>query len=303
VDEATKTITLAGGWRPFTGVSGSTGTPTNGDPARIDYFDKIWGQNTNVILRPNHPTEKAAGYEMGVLNNQADVPVLDPGASQKPSIWGFDAVNLGPFKASVGHIARGGATAPFRTGFAAYGTEIGFATYLHSTHANQVGFSHEAGQGTAFRALYNGAPSFSVSSQGQIELGRNDAAAAAVIDFHTSGVAAADYDARILASGGGGTNGEGILTYTAAAHRFVGSLSPNTDIAASVGGPNKRFNEGYIKTLKLGDGSPIWTSGAGSPEGVVNGAVGSLYTRTDGEANATLYVKETGTGNTGWVAK
>lgn len=47
----------------------------------------------------------------------------------------------------------------------------------------------------------------------------------------------------------------------------------------------------------------IWTSGSGTPQGVVTAAVGSLFTRTDGGANTTLYVKESGTGNTGWVAK
>jgi hypothetical protein len=49
--------------------------------------------------------------------------------------------------------------------------------------------------------------------------------------------------------------------------------------------------------------SVTWSSGAGSPEGVVTAAVGSLYTRTDGGAGTTLYVKESGAGNTGWVAK
>jgi len=46
-----------------------------------------------------------------------------------------------------------------------------------------------------------------------------------------------------------------------------------------------------------------WGSGSGSPEGVRTAPVGSLYTRTDGGTNTTLYVKESGTGNTGWVAK
>lgn len=50
-------------------------------------------------------------------------------------------------------------------------------------------------------------------------------------------------------------------------------------------------------------GTARWTSGTGSPEGVVTAPVGSLYTRTDGGAGTTLYVKESGTGNTGWVAK
>lgn len=44
-------------------------------------------------------------------------------------------------------------------------------------------------------------------------------------------------------------------------------------------------------------------AGAGSPEGAVTGAVGSIYRRIDGDANTTLYVKESGTGNVGWVAK
>lgn len=44
-------------------------------------------------------------------------------------------------------------------------------------------------------------------------------------------------------------------------------------------------------------------NGTGSPEGVVTAPIGALYTRTDGGAGTTLYVKESGTGNTGWVGK
>lgn len=44
-------------------------------------------------------------------------------------------------------------------------------------------------------------------------------------------------------------------------------------------------------------------SGEGSPEGVVEASVGTIYTRTNGGANTTLYVKESGTDNTGWVGK
>lgn len=47
---------------------------------------------------------------------------------------------------------------------------------------------------------------------------------------------------------------------------------------------------------------PIYT-GTGTPEGAITADVGSLFLRTDGGASTTLYVKESGTGNTGWVAK
>lgn len=43
--------------------------------------------------------------------------------------------------------------------------------------------------------------------------------------------------------------------------------------------------------------------GAGSPEGVVTANVGSMYLRSDGGANTTLYIKESGSSNTGWSAK
>lgn len=48
------------------------------------------------------------------------------------------------------------------------------------------------------------------------------------------------------------------------------------------------------------NGDVTWSSGAGSPEGAVTANRGSLYSRTDGGAGTTLYVKESGTGNTGW---
>lgn len=42
-------------------------------------------------------------------------------------------------------------------------------------------------------------------------------------------------------------------------------------------------------------------SAAGTPEGVIAAAVSSTYLRTNGGAGTTFYVKESGTGNTGWV--
>lgn len=49
--------------------------------------------------------------------------------------------------------------------------------------------------------------------------------------------------------------------------------------------------------------APRVNAGAGSPEGVLTAPQGSIYMRTDGGANTSFYVKESGTGNTGWVAK
>lgn len=47
----------------------------------------------------------------------------------------------------------------------------------------------------------------------------------------------------------------------------------------------------------------IWLSDATSPEGVYAAPVGSIFSRTNGGAGTSFYVKESGTGNTGWVGK
>lgn len=60
---------------------------------------------------------------------------------------------------------------------------------------------------------------------------------------------------------------------------------------------------GYISQLGTFYGAVSVRTGSGSPEAVITANVGSLYLRTNGGANTTLYVKESGTGNTGWVAK
>lgn len=44
-------------------------------------------------------------------------------------------------------------------------------------------------------------------------------------------------------------------------------------------------------------------SGTGDPESSITAVVGSLWLRTDLSGTACLYVKESGTGNTGWVVK
>jgi hypothetical protein len=58
----------------------------------------------------------------------------------------------------------------------------------------------------------------------------------------------------------------------------------------------------YTPDVELSGGPAILT-GLGSPQGNVAARVGALYLRIDGGASSTLYVKESGIGTTGWVAK
>lgn len=55
--------------------------------------------------------------------------------------------------------------------------------------------------------------------------------------------------------------------------------------------------------IEYGSGGPIDVAGTGDPNSVITAPVGSTFRRTDGGAGSSFYVKESGTGNTGWVGK
>jgi len=103
-----------------------------------------------------------------------------------------------------------------------------------------------------------------------------------------------------------GYAGYGVLSLDASTLRLCTTgtarltLDNTGDVTVSNGDLKFSANKGLNFS---GNGGVLWRCGAGTPEGAVTAPVGSLFTRTDGGANTTLYVKESGTGNTGWVAK
>tara|TARA_X000001382_G_scaffold124836_1_gene109743 strand:- start:1292 stop:1978 length:687 start_codon:yes stop_codon:yes gene_type:complete len=81
------------------------------------------------------------------------------------------------------------------------------------------------------------------------------------------------------------------------------TLSSSSDSNVPTTAAIKAYVDASVTTgVNLGSGVTI-TSGANTPEGAVTAPVGSLFLRTNGGSNTTLYVKESGTGNTGWSAK
>jgi hypothetical protein len=81
------------------------------------------------------------------------------------------------------------------------------------------------------------------------------------------------------------------------------SVFPNADLTFELGGGSNRWNNVWTKAVTLNTGASF-TSGTGSPEGVVSAFVGSVYLNTSGGASTTLYIKTSGgSGNTGWTAK
>lgn len=118
---------------------------------------------------------------------------------------------------------------------------------------------------------------------------------------------------RTNAAGAAQSSNRLIAAVNAANTRYVG-LDANNHLAGGDGADLtgaalwKLDNDsGEVRAnggVRVGSATgPTWTSGTGSPEGVVTAPIGSLYTDTNGGAGTTLYAKESGSGNTGWAAK
>lgn len=155
---------------------------------------------------------------------------------------------------------------------------------------------------------------------------------------HWSGVTLNDND--LDSNGSGGDDSAGLRLNADCAHnRFDGletrctnvligqaygvsiGASGNTDnnFAGHISGPNRTadFDVSSAATgtwswadgdrcLKIGNPATQFfalRTGTATPEGAVVGAVGDLFLRRDGSTSTTLYVKTSGTGNTGWTAK
>lgn len=102
--------------------------------------------------------------------------------------------------------------------------------------------------------------------------------------FRVDGVNVAKIDNTVIRPATSGGLGLGTATFPFGPSRFTTAILGTARFDSSANGP-------FI------------SAGAGTPEGSVSAPIGSLFMRTDGGASTTLYVKQTGTGNTGWAAK
>lgn len=79
---------------------------------------------------------------------------------------------------------------------------------------------------------------------------------------------------------------------------FIGANYSNFERPTSdVEGQGVRFNS------LMGNSGAAMYAGLGTPEGKITAIMGSIYINRGGGAGTTFYIKESGSGNTGWIAK
>lgn len=82
-------------------------------------------------------------------------------------------------------------------------------------------------------------------------------------------------------------------------HNFT--LTPFADVTYNLGSAARRYTDIFSSNFRPGAGTVLWTSGSGTPETSLTAVIGSLRARTDGRSGTSMYLKETGAGNTGWL--
>lgn len=106
----------------------------------------------------------------------------------------------------------------------------------------------------------------------------------------------------------GATNGLAVIgcNFNTGQGLIVGSSCTNVWVTACTNDASSGTKFNLAVPYRIGGNGTgevgAWV-GAGTPEGVITAPVGSTFQRTDGGAGTSFYVKESGTGNTGWVGK
>jgi len=230
-----------------------------------------------------------------------------PSSLGSPTATGYSHIFRHPSTSSTAVLIESGRTSPtggtagirmLPSGLWSAQIEYGSAT------SNALSFySHRLGRNT----LFLGSSGFVAGSPRTIIVGYSDDpgqwsgnAAFVVYDTITSGKALAVFK-KITSSS------THIATFSSASNDRM-TIEDDGDVKIGTGAASAKFHVAgdciIESTLWLNSAKTVGIfSGTGTPEGSITASVGSTFHRTNGGALTSYYVKESGSGNTGWVAK
>lgn len=159
------TLTVSGWFRMGNTAPGQvpTGTPT----LFLNPTTKIWAHNANVFIGPLSHAHRGAGFELGVFNNKGPLTYGSGGSGPDGGVnllWGYDAVNLGPFQGGVGFISRG----DFLRGFVSRGqSQFGFVVEDNAQNPG-ASFASETLTGKHFSSRSGGVEKMHIRADGAL---------------------------------------------------------------------------------------------------------------------------------------
>ncbi len=280
-------------------------------------FKRVWfkqDNNAKSWIYCNRATATGGLFD----NKWTDCFAIMLSTSTVPGLHVVGAGN--PYSANLWHRCRvqGGGTYLFHI-------EAGVANYVYNNTWDVINFevaNHGAirvygGMNTALDRLGffdNGTIDTDVISLGR-QTGTNQSRGTAIRSYHRSNgtlsggavdinlVAGANAGTTVL-SGIAGTTGAGVTVDLGldSGYALVEGYDQSTVtiLNANTARTVLLTAENGVTAPKVTVGTAAVLNGIGSPEGVVTAVQGSVYTNRSGGAGVSLYMKESGTGNTGW---
>lgn len=145
------------------------------------------------------------------------------------------------------------------------------------------------------------------SSWGQVIAGDGTSAGGAGILMYTTDSAVSPGELRLNSAGAASmrftVDGATKIAITPTETVTYQPQRPLNDSTDDLGTIARRYASVRALRYNIETSSCTLSSGIGSPEGNLTAGPGSIYVARGGGANLTLWVKQSGTGNTGWAAK
>ena len=189
------------------------------------------------------------------------------------------------------------------TSDATVGGALGVSSALAASDISTAAFTTAGGIGVAktsyFGDVVNLLSTLSFSNPGGLVAATGASTSAKYFDIRNTG---AGFYLGVESSAGGT-----LFTGASAYATVVGTQGATSFQLATNGVVRQTITSAgaatYTGAVSVSNTTATITSGTGTPEGAVTAPVGSIFLRTNGGAGTTFYVKESGVGNTGWVAK
>ena len=249
----------------------------------MTYVKQTW--NNLDVLTPISAA-RLNYMETGIFNAAADPTGFTINANSSSIVNSFTNSGTGTVLNVLGSDTAVGAQAAFLKTYAGSGT-----AHVHALTA------YCTGDGNAFASAGNFVSDNSAASCIQVsgvESGRGTIKVA-----HVGTGADGNASALSINLAGTGTDAQGIFidaTDGGTTGKLI-QIRNNGNAIVSI------YDSGKTRPIIQLKAGPIISCGTGTPEGAITASVGSLWMRTDGGAGTSLYVKESGAGNTGWVGK
>lgn len=243
VHTATTTVlTVKDGWYIYRNSSAGTQLPANSVGLRLSPVTKIWGSNFVTNLTSGGAAKHAIGCEISNRNLRSDSG-YDPDVDGD-RVWGFLAASVaegtaGHFRSQAAFIARGW----WGYGLVADNQDIGY--YYKTTGAAKTAIKTRMAFGATIMDCEDTTNGRRYRITGMGDTAHGDPAVVAGLGrsilFHTSGLGA-PYDARINATGGSASPGQGTLAFSAVNNVFGGTVRPTQDNVFASGSASFRWS-------------------------------------------------------------